>query len=262
MKDTNQVVQTVVRSEGDYLIAKRSKDDYWEFMGGKVKENEDVKEASIRELNEETNLNLSEEDIEKFEIGKSYRSKDNQKYVLNPVLIDIGASKKNNMDKRDLSSEHTDFKWIDLKNFFEYETLGQYQALENLEIVNGEVSLAVARKDIMYLMLQRSEDVSSSGKWTFPGGRIEEEKREEAALRELKEETGLEGEIVREGDSYISKGELGYWRIFPFLVDVNGEVELNEEHSDFTWGQIPGLKHLNTLGNLRSLQKLGVADGV
>jgi 8-oxo-dGTP pyrophosphatase MutT (NUDIX family) len=128
--------------------------------------------------------------------------------------------------------------------------------------VNGDVALAATRKGLMFLMLERSEENSSSGKWTFPCGKIEEgESKREAALRELEEETGMTGDVVESGDPYISEGELGYWRVYPFLVEAEGTVELNEEHSDYTWAQIPGLKSLDTLGNLKSLEKLGVIDG-
>lgn len=262
MSDTNHVVQTVVRSGNEYLIAKRSRDSYWEFMGGKIKENEGLEDSAVRELNEETDLKLENEDIETFMAGESYRSRDNEKYVLHPVLIEIDEEKKDEMTEEGLSSEHTEFEWIDLHNFYEYETLGQYKALENLDIVKDDVALAVARKGLMYLMLERSESTSSSGKWTFPGGKIEDdESREEAVLRELEEETGLEGDIIEDGECYISSGELGYWRIFPFLIKVDGEPVLDEEHSDYIWAQVPGLESLDTLGYLRSLEEVGVIDG-
>lgn len=128
--------------------------------------------------------------------------------------------------------------------------------------VNGDVALAATRKGLMYLMLERSEKTSSTGKWVFPSGKIkDDESKREAALRELQEETGMTGEIVESGDPYISEGELGHWRVHPFMVEAEGQVELSEEHSDFTWAQIPGLKSLDTLGNLKSLEKLGVIDG-
>lgn len=128
--------------------------------------------------------------------------------------------------------------------------------------IKGDVALAATRKGLMYLMLERSQNTSSPGKWLFPSGKIEDgESMREAALRELREETGLTGEIVEGGQSYISEGELGYWRIHPFLVEAEGQVELSKEHSDYTWAQIPGLKSLDTLGNLKSLEKLGVIDG-
>lgn len=259
-RDTNQVVQTVIRSEGKYLIAKRTEDSYWEFMGGKVKENEELKEAAIRELNEETDLDLEKQDIEKFEKGKSYRSKADSKYVLNPVLIEIEKEKASEMTVEGLSNEHIDFEWIDLKDFYSFETLGQYRALENLGIIEGDVALPVPEKNGEYLLLKRSRETSSSGLWNFPGGKIEDEERDEAALRELKEETALHGEILERGRPYINEGELGYWRIYPFLVEVAGSVKLNGEHSEFRWIGIGVLDDLETLGTGRAVQRLNLKD--
>ncbi|WP_414837371.1 NUDIX domain-containing protein [Candidatus Nanosalina sp. VS9-1] len=261
MKDKIDVVQTVVKTPDErYLIGLRSKDGYWEFLGGKVEEGENLEEAAIRELNEETDLGLSEDEIQSFEVGESYRSSDDRKYVLNPVLIEIGKKKASKLSQDDLSREHEDFEWIDLHDFYEYETLGQYRALENLGIVNGDVALTVPEDDEKFLILKRSEKTSSSGLWNFPGGKIENEEKEDAAIRELQEETGLKGEIVEEGECYISSGELGYWRIFPFLVEASGEVFLSEEHSEFQWSKIPELRDLDALGNLRSLESLGVIE--
>lgn len=191
MADTNQVVQTVIRADEKFFIARRSRDEKWEFIGGKVREGESLREASIREIDEETDVDL-EGQINNFETGESYQSRDNEKYTLNPVLIEVKEE-----FEAELSEEHTEYEWIDLKEFYQYDSLGQYKALENLEIVNGDVSLAVARRGLMYLMLERSDENSSSGKWTFPGGKIEDdESKREAVLRELREETQLDGEVV------------------------------------------------------------------
>lgn len=260
-KDTNQVVQTVVKSNEKYLLALRSSDGYWEFMGGKVQEGEDLKQAAQRELNEETDLNIEKQDFKAFNQGKSYRSKANSKYVLNPVLIELSENKASNMSIEGLSEEHTDFEWIDLREFYSFETLGQYRALENLGIVNGDVALPVPEKAGEYLLLKRSEETSSSGLWNFPGGKVKgEEERDEAALRELKEETGLHGEILERGRPYINEGELGYWRIYPFLVEVDGEVSLNGEHSDYRWIKTQELDELETLGTSRAVQRLTLAE--
>lgn len=258
-KDTNRVVQTVLKSGEKFLIAKRSNDGYWEFMGGKVKKKEKLREAARRELNEETDLNLEKDDFKAFRKGKSYRSEADSKYILNPVLIEINEEKASEMSIEGLSTEHTDFEWIDLQDFYSFETLGQYRALENLGIVNGDVALAVAEKEGKYLLLKRSENTSSSGLWNFPGGKVESEERDTAALRELKEETGLSGEIIERGRPYIGTGELGYWRIFPFLVEADGSVELNKEHKDFIWTDL-GLEEYETLGTSKAVQRLDLKD--
>lgn len=254
------VVQTVVKSEGEYLIAKRSKDSYWEFMGGKVEEEETLKEAAVRELNEETDLNLSEKDIRKFSKGDSYLSEDDEKYRLNPVYLELDAEKKKGMSEEGLSREHTDFEWIDLNEFDEYETLGQYKALEHLDIVNGRVALAMVRRNGGYLVVKRSEENSTPGKWSTVSGGIEHgETPEEAAKRELREETGLKAEVVDTAEYYIGEGESGYWRLEPVLMEyMDGRVNLNWELSESRWIEPEEVEDLESIGKLKSFDKFGL----
>lgn len=257
--ETVDVVQTVVKISGrqKFLIGLRTRDDYWEFLGGKLEDGETVREAGIRELMEETGLDLSEEDLLSYREGETYRSKKDEKYRLNPVLMEIEPEKSQEISVEDLSREHKDFEWISLNEFYSYETLGQFPALENLDLIEGDVALAVAEKDDKLLALKRSEETSSSGLWNFPGGKIEEdEEKEEATVRELEEETGLNGEIIDSGEPYINDGELGYWRIFPFLVRVEGKPKLNHEHSDFSWEKPEELEELETLGTSQAVENL------
>ena len=102
-------------------------------------------------------------------------------------------------------------------------------------------SKAIIIKNEKILLLRKSKDDPVSGnRWEFPGGRIElGESPEECLLRDVKEETGLEIEIVK---------PLKAWSFFPFtnnetqLVGVtflcchiSGEAELTEEHTEFKW---------------------------
>jgi len=257
--ETVDVVQTVVKIAGkpEFLIGLRTRDDYWEFLGGKLEEGETVKQAGIRELDEEIGLDLSEEDFLSYREGESYRSSKDEKYRLNPVLMEIKQEKAREISLEDLSREHKDFEWIKLNEFYEYGTLGQYRALENLELIEGDVALAVAKKEDKFLALKRSEATSSSGLWNFPGGKIEDdEEKIEAAARELDEETGLTGEIIESGEPFINDGELGHWRIFPFLIKVEGKPELNHEHSDFCWVKPGELENLETLGTSQAVENL------
>lgn len=254
------VVQTVVKSGGEYLIAKRSEDNYWEFMGGKVEKGETLKEAALRELNEETDLNLSKNDFQKFRKGDSYLSEDDEKFRLNPIYLEIDIKKKRSMSQEGLSEEHTDYEWIDLKGFDEYETLGQYKALEHLDIVNGRVALAVVRKNRKYLMVKRSEENSTPGKWSTVSGGIEAgENPEEAAKRELDEETGLKAQVAETAEYYIGEGESGYWRLEPVHMDYeNGDIDLNWELSEHKWVKPEEVDDMETIGKLKSFDKLGL----
>lgn len=126
--------------------------------------------------------------------------------------------------------------------------------------VKGEVALAVTQRNNEYLLLKRGKKNSSSGEWSFPGGKIEdEETAEEACLRELEEETRLEGKITKKGEHYIGEGELGLWKIHPFLVKASkGVVRLDYEHSDYKWLGLDELKEHDTMGDLKSIRKLGI----
>jgi 8-oxo-dGTP diphosphatase len=255
--DTFQVVQVLATepSRESYLMGRRLRDGTWEFPGGKIKQGEDIEEAAVRELNEEMNLELDDSDVEKLEKGDSYPSKDDDRFQLNPVVIEFSDGE---LGPEGEFPDHEEFQWIKPTEFYEHETLGQYPALENTGVVNGDVAIAVPRKGEKYLLLERSENTSSTGYWTFPGGRKEDENWEEAAKRELKEETGLEGEVLQEGGFYINEGELGYWRVKPFLVEASGTVELSEEHSDFEWILKEEIDDFKTLGKMKSLERLDV----
>ena len=87
-----------------------------------------------------------------------------------------------------------------------------------------------------------------SGHWDFPKGHIEkDETKEHAALRELKEETGLETEIFPsfEGsfsyfhhlpDPYSRTKELAFKTVYFFVGKIDDKaVTLSHEHIGYKW---------------------------
>ncbi len=125
-----------------------------------------------------------------------------------------------------------------------------------------EVAAAVTYNPVKqkFLLLKRADERERfAGKWEFPSGFIEEgETEEDAALRELEEETGLKGEFVRKGESFPI--EIPKVHIHPVLVTVEGEeVELSQEHDDFQWAERSDLEVLDTVPKLKQdLEKVGI----
>jgi 8-oxo-dGTP diphosphatase len=114
-----------------------------------------------------------------------------------------------------------------------------------------------------FLLLKRNFETDiHPGKWNFPGGRIEDEEPVDAALRELEEETGLRGEMIRSGDPFVVDTEDGKFKVHPFLVLVDGEPELNREHLDSSWIEAGDLDEFETVDGLREdLERVGAVDG-
>jgi len=125
-----------------------------------------------------------------------------------------------------------------------------------------EVSVAVAYSPERekFLVLKRSNKMDlNPGKWNFPYGKIEDESPETAVLRELEEETDLVGEIIRNGESFVVDSSGKSFEVHPFLVLVDGDVELNVEHSDFDWIEASEIPELDAVDDLeKNLDALGV----
>src|SRR6266478_8510746 len=112
----------------------------------------------------------------------------------------------------------------------------------------GIITYTIDNSEILYLILQYG-----AGHWDFPKGKIEEgETKEEAALRELMEETGLTAEIdnnfeksfqyiftdylpaeasAKEGDK-----NLAHKIVYFFVGRVTHKVvKLSDEHINYEW---------------------------
>lgn len=81
-----------------------------------------------------------------------------------------------------------------------------------------------------------------SGHWDFPKGHVEKgEKEEDTAMREAKEETGLDVEILpgfKETMKYFFKDKQGLVRkevVFFLAESKDREVTLSKEHRGFVW---------------------------
>ncbi|MDY6776510.1 MAG: NUDIX domain-containing protein [Candidatus Nanohaloarchaea archaeon] len=129
-------------------------------------------------------------------------------------------------------------------------------------VVDVAVAVPYSEEKDRFLVLKRAESHDPfPEKWEFAAGYMEEgEDARKAALRELEEETGLTGEVVRTGEPHLVDTGDRMFRVHPFLVKVDDtEVEITEEHSDYRWEDVEEIEGLDTVdGLLDDLRQVGV----
>jgi 8-oxo-dGTP diphosphatase len=94
---------------------------------------------------------------------------------------------------------------------------------------------------IILLLKRNAQRRTSPNKWQTPSGFINEgESAEEAVLREVKEETALDGTIKKSGAVFEVIDEWARWIIIPFLITVKSDkvVVDSREHSEFRWVKV------------------------
>ena len=100
------------------------------------------------------------------------------------------------------------------------------------------------------------------GHWDFPKGKIEKgESKQEAALRELKEETRLSAEIIDGFEKkfeyfFKQEGELIKKTVYFFIGKaIEGEITLSHEHIGFEWLPFDQAVERLTFDNAKELLK-------
>ena len=91
--------------------------------------------------------------------------------------------------------------------------------------------------------------------WELPGGKVEDgEYFTKALVREIKEEVNLDCEV---GDlceavqnDYSNKRTV---QLYMHLDNVNGDVKISEEHTEFMWASIDMLKSLKISTSLKKM---------
>ena len=95
------------------------------------------------------------------------------------------------------------------------------------------------KNDVQILLLKRTSS-TGLGKWCLPGGYIDYgESQIEAAIRELKEETGIIKENLDLVLTSIAPKFESPWRLKTVFSTkfnmISDNIELSSEHSDFIW---------------------------
>ena len=130
-----------------------------------------------------------------------------------------------------------------------------------------EAVTTIVRSGRRILILKRSDKVGSCrGRWAGVSGHVEPEDSSfsQRALTEVKEETGMDVRIVREGEVIDIRDTCGekkrIWRIHPFLAEVSDEdaakMRIDWEHTEYRWVEPEELKEYQTVPALGEVVKL------
>jgi 8-oxo-dGTP pyrophosphatase MutT (NUDIX family) len=125
------------------------------------------------------------------------------------------------------------------------------------------VTSVVLNKGKVLILKKSSTDYNYHNKWSFCSGYAKEfEAAEDTALREINEETGLKGEIVRKGKIFgaIDRKNRKTWLVVPFLCKVRSRnVRLDHENVDYRWISCNELENYPTVPGLeKDLKVLGL----
>ncbi len=113
-------------------------------------------------------------------------------------------------------------------------------------------TLCYVQKDNQVLLINFTKEGMSKGKWNGVGGKIEPgESPEEAAIREIKEETGLTVTNPRlrgilTFPAFSGQDGEGDWRVFVFTAsDFEGEPHTETREGKLAWVDIDKVLELN-----------------
>ena len=111
-----RIVLTGILKDDDLLLAvKRNENDdtfpgAWEFPGGQLEEGETIKEGLFRELKEELGISL---DAKPIITNYTDEIKNKNDRLIHNIEIDFIINVKKEDINITLSSEHTEYKWLD-----------------------------------------------------------------------------------------------------------------------------------------------------
>jgi ADP-ribose pyrophosphatase YjhB (NUDIX family) len=92
---------------------------------------------------------------------------------------------------------------------------------------------ALVEYDGKYLIMQRANHRSNPGYWNCVTGHVKEDENvETTAIREVKEETNLDGEIIKTADILVHNTKDQRWVVLAYLVKVNDITNIKIDESE------------------------------
>jgi 8-oxo-dGTP diphosphatase len=111
-----------------------------------------------------------------------------------------------------------------------------------------QVTCALILHQNKILAAQRSSQMSHPGKWEFPGGKCEQDETLEACIkREIREELGIEIQIMHALSAHSHQYADKKIQLWPFLCSWSGGQLQASEHAQLLWCEISQLLELDWL---------------
>lgn len=106
--------------------------------------------------------------------------------------------------------------------------------------------IAYVIRDDKFLLLKRNNEPKV---WGPPGGRLAtDENPNEGILREIREETGLDVEVIGTLDVWYGTYNGSILTSIDYIAKYQaGEISLSDEHSEYRWSTIEDLRNGNPL---------------
>ena len=227
------------RGDGKILIVKRSAGDdhkpgVWETVGGGMEEAISPEENLKREIMEETGLSILVR--EPFNVFTFTKDTGEFKLGITFICEYLGGEVK-------LSHEHTEFQWIEPKDFSKYASVPSLhkEIAHYSNKFSGEHERFVISQKAVMIRDNKcfiAEGTMKDNVWDLPGGRINNNEGSEAAFRrEVKEELGIDNfEIISVVDYEAWRNSKGFAVCgVANLIQTDEEINLSDEHVDGKW---------------------------
>ena len=121
------------------------------------------------------------------------------------------------------------------------------QSIERVAVVAS----CIIKKDGKYLMVQERQP-KAYGMWNLPTGHVDKgEKVKETAIREAKEETGLDVSLLKEIALYHESAKQAIKHVFSANIIGGKIMPPNDEIMDIKWLTFNQVKDLHKNGKLR-----------
>ena len=147
---------------------------------------------------------------------------------------------------------------IDVDIIADGDTLKIENSNVEINIEPVEVVTSILYHNGKILILKRSDNVSTyKGKWAGVSGYKEDLSPEDAAKREIIEETGIKNPLLKKkgGYMYLRDGSR-LWKIYTFLWEVNSEeINIDWEHTEYKWIYPEKIKNFDTVPGLNGAIK-------